>query len=142
MYVKPNLDHLLDDLRTRSEAWKVSVARHSSDERMGRGLAWDIELMEDRDENLAAKIVEDFTKIDEAMSTHRGLGSVAPASWRVDQLTDEQFASVKAAWPELAIFDDKVILDMAAIVGIRQVRYMAQVAVRNAPGYLKARGTE
>lgn len=141
MYVKPNLDHLLDDLRTHSGAWKASVARHSSDERMGKGMAWDIELMEDRDD-LAAKIVGDFAKVDEAMSTHRGLGSVAPASWRVDQLTEEQFATVKSDWPELAIFDDAVIRNMAAIVGIRQVRYMAQVAVRNAPGFLKARDTQ
>lgn len=141
MYVKPNLNAALDDLRTHTEAWKASIARHSSDERKGKGLAWDIELMEDRDD-LAAKIVEDFAKIDEAMSTHRGLGSVAPASWRVDQITNEQFASVKTAWPELAIFDDKVIRNMAAIVGIRQVRYMAQVAVRNAPGFLKARDTQ
>ncbi|PNG16678.1 hypothetical protein [Streptomyces cahuitamycinicus] len=137
MYQKPNLDEALANLRTNTADWKTSLAQHTSDERRGKGFAFDVQLLEERDD-IAAKIVEDFAKIDEVMSTHRGLGSAAPASWRVD-VTPEQIANAKAHWPELAIFDDKVIANMAAVVGIRQVRYMAQVAVRNAPEYLKAR---
>ncbi|MGW2550028.1 hypothetical protein [Streptomyces sp. NPDC001635] len=135
-YKKPDLNGPLANLRTNTEAWKTSLARHASEERKSKGIAWDVELMEERDD-IAAKIVEDFARIDEVMSTHRGLGSVAPASWSVDKLTDEQLAAAKADWPELGIFPDKVIRNYADVIGIRAVRYLAQTAVRNAPTHLQ-----
>lgn len=137
-YEKPNLDATLANLRQDTESWKESAARHLSDERQGRGLAYDVELMEQRDD-IAQRLVENFGKLDEAMSTHRGIGSVAPASWSVDRVTDEQLASAKEKWPELAIFGDKVIRNYADVLGIRAVRYLAQEAVRNAPAVLQAR---
>ncbi|MFC9280920.1 hypothetical protein [Streptomyces collinus] len=138
MYEKPDLDGTLANLRKNTAAWKESTARHLSDERKGKGIAYDVELMEQRDD-VAQLIVDDFATLDEVMSTHRGIGSVAPASWSVDKLTDEQLAAAKEKWPELAVFGDKVIRNYADLLGIRAVRYLAQEAVRNAPAVLKAR---
>ncbi|CAL9326754.1 hypothetical protein [Streptomyces sp. SudanB91_2054] len=138
MYVKPDLNGPLTRLRENIAAWRASLARHASEERKGKGIAWDIELMEQRDD-VALKIVDDFAQLDDAMSNYRGMGSVAPASWSVDALTDEDLAKSKAKWPELAIFRDEVIRNYADLLGIRAVRYLAQEAVRNAPAHLKAR---
>ncbi|MEU1592731.1 hypothetical protein ABZ468_07690 [Streptomyces sp. NPDC005708] len=135
MYEKPDLNGPLANLRKNTEAWKTSLARHASEERKGKGLAWDVEVMEERDD-LAAKIVDDFTRIDEVMSTHRALGTAAPASWGVDPLTDEQLAAAKEKWPHLAIFTDRTIRNYANVIGIRQVEYLAMVAVRNVPAHL------
>lgn len=141
MYVKPDLDTPLANLRTNIAAWKTSIARHSSDERMGKGLAWDVELMEERDD-LAAKIVEDFATIDAEMSQRRVIDSTAPSAWTIDRLTDEQIAACKADWPELGMFADSTIRQVADVLGIRMVRAMAQEAVRRAPAVLKARDSQ
>ncbi|MFG2795830.1 hypothetical protein [Streptomyces pseudovenezuelae] len=138
MYKKPDLDTPLAQLRENTAAWKASMARHSSDERQGKGLAWDVELMEERDD-IAAKIVEDFGAIDTVMSERRVIDSAAPAAWTIDRLTDEQLAACKADWPELGMFADATVRQMADVVGIRMVRAMAQEAVRRAPGILQAR---
>ena len=96
---------------------------------MGKGLAWDVELMEERDD-LAAKIVEDFATIDAEMSKRRVIDSTAPSAWTIDRLTDEQIAACKADWPELGMFADFTIRQVADVLGIRMVRAMAQEAVR------------
>ncbi|MFF8399894.1 hypothetical protein [Streptomyces sp. NPDC016172] len=137
MYQKPDLNTPLANLRTNAEAWKTSLARHASEERKGKGLAWDVELMEERDD-LAAKIVEDFGTIDDEMSKVRIIDNSAPAAWSVDRLTDEQLAACKADWPELGMFADDTIRRMADVVGIRMVRAMAQEAVRRSPAVLSA----
>ncbi|MEU2909119.1 MULTISPECIES: hypothetical protein [Streptomyces] len=144
MYQKPDLNTPLANLRTNTEAWKTSLARHSSEERKGKGLAWDVELMEERDD-IAAKIVEDFGTIDAEMSKCRVIDSTAPSAWTIDRLTDEQIAACKADWPELGMFADDTVRRLADVVGIRMVRSMAQEAVRRAPGVLddlKARASE
>lgn len=135
MYEKTDLNAPLANLRTNAEAWKVSLARHASEERKGKGLAWDVELMEERDD-IAAKIVEDFGVIDAVMSKRRVIDSAAPSAWTIDRLTDEQLAACKADWPELGMFADDTIRRVADVVGIRMVRSMAQEAVRRAPGVL------
>jgi hypothetical protein len=137
MYQKPDLNTPLANLRTNAEAWKTSLARHASEERKGKGLAWDVELMEERDD-LAAKIVEDFGTIDDEMSKVRIIDNSAPAAWSVDRLTDDQLAACKADWPELGMFADDTIRRMADVVGIRMVRAMAQEAVRRSPAVLSA----
>ncbi|MBK3645042.1 hypothetical protein [Streptomyces sp. MBT33] len=137
MYQKPDLNTPLANLRTNTEAWKASIARHSSDERMGKGLAWDVELMEERDD-IAAKIVEDFAAIDAEMSQRRIIDNAAPSAWTIDRLTDEQIAACKADWPELGMLADSTIRQVADVLGIRMVRSMAQEAVRRAPGFLAA----
>ncbi|MDH6629365.1 hypothetical protein M2271_007201 [Streptomyces sp. LBL] len=138
MYQKPDLDTPLANLRTNTEAWKTSVARHASDERMGKGLSWDVELMEERDD-LAAKIVEYFGTIDAELSKRRIIDNAAPSAWTIDRLTDEQIAACKADWPELGMFADSTIRQVADVLGIRMVRAMAQEAVRRAPAVLEAR---
>lgn len=138
MYQHPDLNTPLAQLRENTAAWKASLARHASEERKGKGLAWDIELMEERD-GIAAEIVKDFAVIDEAMSKRAVINSPAPAAWTVERLTDEQLAACKADWPELGMFADDTIRRMADVVGIRMVRAMAQEAVRRAPAVLKAR---
>ncbi|MFF7838852.1 hypothetical protein ACFZC6_08555 [Streptomyces ossamyceticus] len=141
MYQKPDLNTPLANLRTNTEAWKTSIARHASEERKGKGLAWDVELMEERDD-IAAKIVEDFATIDAEMSKCRVIDSAAPSAWTIDRLTDEQLAAVKADWPELGMFADDTVRRLADVVGIRMVRSMAQEAVRRAPAVLKARDSQ
>ncbi|WP_181803218.1 hypothetical protein [Streptomyces shenzhenensis] len=135
MYQKPDLNTPLANLRTNTEAWKTSIARHASEERKGKGLAWDIELMEERDD-IAAKIVEDFATIDAEMSQRRIIDNAAPMAWTIDSLTDEQIAACKADWPELGMFADSTIRQVADVLGIRMVRAMAQEAVRRAPTVL------
>ncbi|MGY5009936.1 hypothetical protein ACWCY6_17905 [Streptomyces sp. 900105755] len=135
MYVKPDLDTTLANLRTNTEAWKTSLARHSSDERRGKGLAWDVELMEERDD-ISAKIVEDFATIDAELSKRRVIDSVTPSEWTIDRLTDEQIAACKADWPELGMFDDTTIRQVADVLGIRMVRELARQAVRRSPDVL------
>ncbi|MFF8399895.1 hypothetical protein [Streptomyces sp. NPDC016172] len=137
MYEKPDLDTVLADMRENSAAWE----KNADETRAGVDtLTWgqQIDRMGERDD-FAMSLVEGFKRLDEVMSTHRGLGSVAPASWSVDRLTDEDLAKAKEQWPELAIFEDKVIRNYADLLGIRAVRYLAQVAVRNAPAVLKVR---
>ncbi|MFF4057641.1 hypothetical protein ACFYZ0_18030 [Streptomyces sp. NPDC001708] len=144
MYEKPDLNTPLANLRTNTEAWRASLARHSSDERLGKGIAWDVELMEERDD-IAAKIVEDFATIDAELSKRRVIDSATPSAWTIDRLTDEQIAACKADWPELGMFADSTIRQVADVLGIRMVRAMAQEAVRRAPGVLdglKARASE
>ncbi|MFG2512614.1 hypothetical protein [Streptomyces sp. NPDC048584] len=144
MYQKPDLNTPLANLRTNTEVWKTSLARHSSEERKGKGLAWDVELMEERDD-IAAKIVEDFGTIDAEMSKCRVIDSTAPSAWTIDRLTDEQIAACMADWPELGMFADDTVRRLADVVGIRMVRSMAQEAVRRAHGVLddlKARASE
>ncbi|MFJ1552793.1 hypothetical protein [Streptomyces mirabilis] len=140
-YKKPDLNTPLANLRTNTEAWKTSIARHASEERKGKGLAWDVELMEERDD-IAAKIVEDFGTIDAEMSKRRVIDSAVPSAWTIDRLTDEQIAAAKADWPELGMFADATIRQVADVLGIRMVRAMAQEAVRRAPAILEARDSQ
>ena len=135
MYVKPDLNTPLANLRANTEAWKTSLARHASEERKGKGLAWDVELMEERDD-IAAKIVEDFGTIDAEMSKCRVIDSTAPSAWAIDRLTEEQIATCKADWPELGMFDDSTIRQVADVLGIRMVRELARQAVRRSPDVL------
>jgi hypothetical protein len=139
-YEKPNLDATLAEMRENTAAWQKNAdeTRAAATE-----LTWgqSIDRMGERDD-LAMNIVEGFQRLDEVMATHRGIGSVAPASWSVDALTDEDLARAKEQWPELGILEDKVIRNYADIIGIRAVRYLAQVAVRNAPGFLQARDSK
>ncbi|MFM9698848.1 hypothetical protein [Streptomyces europaeiscabiei] len=138
MYQKPDLNTPLAQLRANTAAFKAGLARHLSDERMGKGIAWDVELMEERDD-IAGKIVEDFGVIDEEMSKRRVIDSATPSAWSVDRLTDEQLAACKADWPELGMFADDTVRRVADVLGIRMVRAMAQEAVRRAPAILQAR---
>ncbi|WP_328736628.1 hypothetical protein [Streptomyces bobili] len=138
MYQKPDLNTPLAQLRENTAAFKASLARHISDERMGKGIAWDVELMEQRDD-IAVKIVEDFGVIDEEMSKRRVIDSATPSAWNVDRLTDQQLAACKADWPELGMFADDTVRRVADVLGIRMVRAMAQEAVRRAPAILQAR---
>lgn len=138
MYQKPDLNTPLAQLRENTAAFKASLARHLSDERMGKGIAWDVELMEERDD-IAGKIVEDFGVIDEEMSKRRVIDSATPSAWTVDRLTDEQLAACKADWPELGMFADETVRRVADVLGIRMVRAMAQEAIRRAPAILQAR---
>ncbi|RNG15177.1 hypothetical protein EEJ42_31090 [Streptomyces botrytidirepellens] len=135
MCVKPDLNTALANLRTNTEAWRASLARHASGERPANGLAWDVAIMESRDE-IAARIVDDFDAIDEEMSERRGIDSAAPSAWTIDRLTDDQFDAVKADWPELALFSDDTVRRVANAVGIHMVRAMAREAVRRAPAVL------
>ncbi|MFG3263054.1 hypothetical protein [Streptomyces bobili] len=137
MYQKPDLNTPLAQLRENTAAFKASLARHVSDERMGKGIAWDIELMEQRDD-IAVKIVEDFGAIDKVMSERRVIDSATPSAWTVDRLTDEQLAACKADWPELGMFADDTVRRVADVLGIRMVRSMAQEAIRRAPAILQA----
>ncbi|MFF4543707.1 hypothetical protein ACFY1J_05580 [Streptomyces sp. NPDC001406] len=141
MYQRPDLNGPLANLRSNVEAWKTSLARHASEERRGKGLAWDVELMEERDD-LAAKIVEDFATIDAELSKRWVIDNAAPSAWTIDRLTDEQIAAAKADWPELGMFADCTIRQVADVLGIRMVRAMAQEAVRRAPAVLKARDSQ
>jgi hypothetical protein len=138
VYQQPDLNTPLARLRENAAAFKASLKRHTSDDRQDRGFAFDVELLEQRDD-LAAVMVQDFTAIDEEMSKRSVFDGVAPAAWTIDRLTDEQFAQCKADWPELGMFTDDTIRRMADVVGIRMVRAMAQEAVRRAPAVLKAR---
>ncbi|MGW6145343.1 hypothetical protein [Streptomyces sp. NPDC055140] len=138
MYEKPDLNAALADLRATIAEWKASLARHLSDERRGKGIAWDIQLMEDRDD-MAVKIVEYFDAIDAEMTKRGIIDSGAPSAWTLDRLTDEQLAAAKADWPELALFRDATVRRVADVLGIHMVRDMARQAVRNAPTVLKSR---
>lgn len=138
MYEKPDLDTPLAALRTNIAAWQASLQRHLSDERKGQGIAFDVQLMEERDD-IAAKIVEDFTAIDTEMSKRRVIDSAAPSAWSIDRLTDDELAAARADWPELALFNDATLRLAADVLGIRMVRDMARQAVRNAPGVLNSR---
>lgn len=135
-----DLNTPLANLRSNIATWKASLDRHLSEERKGKGLAFDVQLMEERDD-IAVKIVEDFTAIDQEMSKRRVIDSAAPSAWTIDRLTDAQLAAVKADWPELALFNDDTLRRAADVLGIHMVRSMAQDAVRNAPTYLKARNS-
>ncbi|MFF8789146.1 hypothetical protein [Streptomyces sp. NPDC015125] len=142
MYKKPDLNGPLIRLRENAAAWKANLARLTSPEGMKQDTyAWPIARMEERDD-LAKQIVDDFTALDEVMSSHHGIGNAAPASWSVDALTDEDLANVKADWPELGMFADDTVRRVADVIGIRMVRAMAQEAVRRAPGILQARDSQ
>ncbi|MFI9078718.1 hypothetical protein ACIGW8_19955 [Streptomyces sioyaensis] len=142
MYKKPDLNGPLTRLRENAAAWKANLARLTSREGMKQDTyAWPIARMEERDD-LAKKIVDDFTALDEVMSSHHGIGSAAPTSWSIDALTEEDLAKVKADWPELGMFADDTVRRVADVIGIRMVRAMAQEAVRRAPAVLKARDSQ
>ncbi|MCX4681677.1 hypothetical protein OG413_41485 [Streptomyces sp. NBC_01433] len=138
MYEKPDLDSPLAALRTNITAWQASLERHLSERRKGKGIAFDVQLMEDRDD-IAAKLVEDFTAIDAEMSKRRVIDSAAPSAWSIERLTDAELAVAKADWPELALFNDVTLRLAADVLGIRMVRDMARQAVRNAPAVLDSR---
>ncbi|GBQ04417.1 hypothetical protein SSP531S_59130 [Streptomyces spongiicola] len=138
MYEKPDLDTPLAQIRENAEKFNASLQRHGSDEGRGKGFAFDIGLLEERDD-IAAAIVKDFGVIDTEMSRRRVIDSPAPAAWTIDRLTDEQLAACKADWPELGMFADGTIRRVADVLGIRMVRAMAQEAVRRAPAVLQAR---
>ncbi|MFH0245938.1 hypothetical protein ACGRHY_26785 [Streptomyces sp. HK10] len=135
MYEKPDLDTPLAALRTNITAWQASLQRHLSDERKSQSIAFDVQLMEDRDD-IAAKIVEDFTAIDTEMSKRRVTDGAAPSAWSIERLTDAELAAAKADWPELALFNDATLRLATDVLGIHMVRDMARQAVRNAPGVL------
>ncbi|MFD7867004.1 hypothetical protein [Streptomyces sp. NPDC059783] len=138
MYEKPDLDTPLADLRTNITAWQASLERHLSEERKRQGVAFDVQLIEDRDD-IAAKIVKNITAIDTEMSKRRVIDSAAPAAWSIDRLTDAELAAAKADWPELALFNDATLRLAADVLGIHMVRDMARQAVRNAPTVLDSR---
>ncbi|MCZ1012350.1 hypothetical protein [Streptomyces lydicus] len=135
MYEKPDLNTPLAALRTNITAWQTSLQRHLSEERKGQGIAFDVQLMEDRDD-IAAKIVEDFTAIDTEMSKRRVIDSAAPSAWSAERLSDAELAAAKADWPELTLFNDVALRLAADVLGIHMVRDMARQAVRNAPTVL------
>ncbi len=144
MYEKPDLDTPLDQIRENTAKFNASLQRHTSDEARGKGFAFDVQLLEERDD-IAAAIVKDFGTIDEEMSKRRVIDNVAPSAWTVDRLTDEQLAAVKADWPELGMFADDTVRRVADVLGIRMVRAMAQEAIRRAPtvlGVLKDRASK
>lgn len=138
MYKKPDLDTPLAQLRENIAKWNASLQRHSSDEARGKGFAFDIGLLDERDD-IAAEIVKDFGLIDETMSQRRIIDSATPAAWTIDRLTDAQLAAAKADWPELALFDDTTLRQVADVLGIYMVRSMAKEARRNAPVTLNSR---
>ncbi|WP_240152146.1 hypothetical protein [Streptomyces mobaraensis] len=90
----PDLDIPLTGLSTNITAWQASLQRHLSEECKAKGIAFDVQLMEDRDD-IAAKIVEDFTAIDTEMSKRRVIASAAPSAWSIERLTD----ATLRAWP-------------------------------------------
>jgi hypothetical protein len=130
MTEKPDLNATLTRLRENAAAFQTSLARHTSEERQGKGFAFDVQLIEERDD-LSIVMVEDFGILDAAMSGRGAFGD-APQAWGIDRLTDEQLAACKADWPELGMFADSTVRQMADVVGIRMVRAMAQEAVRRA----------
>ncbi|MCD9903202.1 hypothetical protein LUR56_31115 [Streptomyces sp. MT29] len=136
MHQKPDLDTPLAEIRESAAKFNASLERHSSDESRGKGFAFDVQLLEERDD-IAAAIVKAFGTIDEEMSKRAVINSPAPAAWTIARLTDEQLAACQADWPELGMFADDTIRRMADVVGIRMVRAMAQEAVRRAPDVLK-----
>ncbi|MFI5867164.1 hypothetical protein [Streptomyces sp. NPDC051546] len=138
MYEKPDLNTPLAALRTNITAWQASLERHLSEERKGQGIAFDVQLIEDRDD-IAAKIVQDFTAIDTEMSKRRVIDSAAPSAWSTERLTDAELAAAKADWPELSLFNDVTLRLAADVLGIHMVRDMARQAVRNAPAVLDSR---
>ncbi|MFF3957378.1 hypothetical protein ACFYY1_29815 [Streptomyces sp. NPDC001890] len=138
MYEKPDLDTPLAALRTNITAWQAGLQRHLSEESKGKGIAFDVQLMEDRDD-LAAKIVEDFTAIDTEMSKRRVIDNAAPSAWSIERLTDAQLATAKTDWPELTLFNDATLRLAADVLGIHMVRDMARQAVRNVPGVRNSR---
>ncbi|MFD7501555.1 hypothetical protein [Streptomyces sp. NPDC059850] len=136
MYKKPDLNGPLARLRENAAAWKANFARLTSREGMDQdSYAWPIARMEERDD-LAKQIVEDFGTIDAEMSKRWIIDSAAPSAWTIDRLTDEQIAAAKADWPELGMFADSTIRQVADVLGIRMVRSMAKEAVRRTPGVL------
>ncbi|MET7276517.1 hypothetical protein ABZS59_35980 [Streptomyces flaveolus] len=137
MYEKPDLDTPLPNLRTNTTAWETSLDRHLSEERKGQGLAFDVQLMEER-EPLTEKIIQAITTIDQKMSKRQVIDSAAPSEWTVDRLTDAQLDAVKADWPELALFDATTLRQVADVIGIRMVRDMARQALRNASAVLNS----
>ncbi|MFI1532143.1 hypothetical protein [Streptomyces griseus] len=132
---KPDLNITLTKLRQHTADFRASLERHTSGEGRGKGIAFDVGLLEERDD-VAVAIVEDFDKLDTEMSKRWIINGPAPAAWTVEKITDEQLAACKADWPELALFADDTIRRMANVVGIRMVRSMAQEAVRRAPNVL------
>ncbi|MFJ5951366.1 hypothetical protein [Streptomyces noursei] len=137
MYEKPDLDTPLADLRTHITAWRASLQRHLSEERKGKSIAFDVQVMEERD-GIAAEIVEAFTAIDAEMSKRR-VDSAAPAVWSIERLTDAELTAAKADWPELALFNGATLRLAADVLGIHMVRDMARQAARNAPAVLNSR---
>ncbi|PAZ12321.1 hypothetical protein CLM62_30645 [Streptomyces sp. SA15] len=137
MYQKPDLNTPLAKIRENTAAFEASLQRHSSEESKGKGFAFDVQLLEERDD-IAAEIVKDFATIDEVMSKRQVFDSPAPSAWTIDRLTDEQLAAVKADWPELGMFADDTVRRVADVLGIRMVRAMAQEAMRRAPAVLSA----
>ncbi|MEW2497454.1 hypothetical protein AB0942_28540 [Streptomyces nodosus] len=140
MYKKPDLNGPLARLRENTVAFQASLDQHLSGERKGKGIAWDVELMEQRDD-IAAAIVKDFGVIDEEMSKCRVIDSPAPSAWTIDRLSDEQLTAAKADWPELGMFSDETVRRVADVLGIRMVRAMAQEAIRRSPAVLQALDT-
>lgn len=138
MYAKPDLNTPLARIRENIAKWNASLQRHNSDEARGNGFAFDIGLLDERDD-IAAEIVKDFGVIDTTMSQRRIIDSATPSAWTIDRLTDAQLAAAKADWPELALFDDATVRQVADVLGIRMVRSMAQEARRNAPAVLDSR---
>ncbi|MGZ2361468.1 hypothetical protein LRE75_33120 [Streptomyces sp. 372A] len=138
MYEKPDLDTPLAALRTDITAWQASRERHLSEERKGKGVAFDVQLLEGRDD-IAEKIVEAFSKIDTEMSKRRVIDNATPTAWSTERLTDAKLAAAKADCPELSLFNDVTLRLAADAIGIRMVRDMARQAVRNAPAVLDSR---
>lgn len=130
-YQKPELDETLTELRRNVAAWSRNADRAMSSERMGKGIAWDIRRLEQRDD-LALSMVDSFRALDAAMSAHHGVMDCSPAPWRVTPLTDEQFAEVLRDLPELAVFGPVLARQLSDHYGIRHVRYLAQTAMKNA----------
>ncbi|MEU2354488.1 hypothetical protein ABZ599_16220 [Streptomyces misionensis] len=132
----PNLNDALAELRQKTAAWQTNA---DNTRLAGNELTWahSIDRMSDRDK-LAAEIVAGFQKLDEAMSAYRGIGIAATAAWSSKKLADEDLAQAKEQWPELTIFEDEVIRNFAALIGLQAVRHLAQVAARNARKYLAA----
>ncbi|MFF2205171.1 hypothetical protein [Streptomyces sp. NPDC058145] len=116
MYEKPDLDTRLARLRENITKWQASLKRHTCDERRGKGFAYDIALLDQRDD-IAAQIVQDFGAIDEAMPERRIINSAAPSAWTIDRLTDDQLAAVKADWPDLALFNGATVRQVADVLG-------------------------
>ncbi|MEV0437686.1 hypothetical protein AB0I84_21125 [Streptomyces spectabilis] len=126
----------LRDLRELASQWRENADRTRA---VGttESLGWQIDRMGERDD-IAAELVTAWQALDEMLTSSVGLAR--PEVWRVAPLTDTECARAFTDWPEMAVFGEDLVKELARHHGIRYVRWLAQRAVENAPALAHRHG--
>ncbi|MER5301393.1 hypothetical protein ABT039_18225 [Streptomyces lasiicapitis] len=129
---------VLSYLREMASRWEENADRTRA-AGTTESLGWQIDRMGERDD-IANDLVPAWRALDEAMTSSVGLAR--PEAWRVPPLTDAECSRAFTDWPELAVFGEDLVKELARHHGVRYVRWMAQRAVKNAPALAAQHGGE